>query len=74
MPKKTFTPEQIVAKLRQVEVLISQGQRCRWPAKKPVSSIRPWHSICSIDSFRFSYFVWVVVSLQLRCSQRLSRQ
>ena len=25
-PKKTFTPEQIVAKLRQVEVLISQGK------------------------------------------------
>ena len=24
MPKKTFTPEQIVAKLRQIEVLISQ--------------------------------------------------
>jgi hypothetical protein len=23
MPKKTFTPEQIVAKLRQVEVLVS---------------------------------------------------
>jgi putative transposase len=27
MPKKTFTPEQIVAKLRQIEVLVSQGQR-----------------------------------------------
>jgi putative transposase len=26
MPKKTFTPEQIVAKLRQVEVLVSQGK------------------------------------------------
>lgn len=26
MPKKTFTPEQIVAKLRQIEVLISQGK------------------------------------------------
>ena len=26
MPKKAFTPEQIVAKLRQVEVLISQGK------------------------------------------------
>jgi putative transposase len=26
VPKKTFTPEQIVAKLRQVEVLISQGK------------------------------------------------
>jgi putative transposase len=26
MPKKTFTPEQIVAKLRQVEVLMSQGK------------------------------------------------
>ena len=27
MPKKTFTPEQIVAKLRQIEVFVSQGQR-----------------------------------------------
>jgi putative transposase len=27
MPKKTFTPEQIVATLRQIEVLVSQGQR-----------------------------------------------
>jgi hypothetical protein len=26
MPKKTVTPEQIVAKLRQVEVLLSQGK------------------------------------------------
>jgi putative transposase len=27
MPKKTFTPEQIVATLRQIEVLVSQGQK-----------------------------------------------
>jgi hypothetical protein len=27
MPKKTFTPEQIVGKLRQIEVLVSQGDR-----------------------------------------------
>jgi putative transposase len=27
MPKKTFTPEQIVNKLWQVEVLVSQGKR-----------------------------------------------
>lgn len=26
MPKKRYTPEEIVAKLRQVEVLVSQGQ------------------------------------------------
>ena len=26
MPRKTFTPEQIVAKLRQIEVLVSQGR------------------------------------------------
>ena len=26
MPKKTFNPEQIVAKLRQIEVLLSQGK------------------------------------------------
>jgi len=27
MPKRTFTPEQIVATLRQIEVLVSQGKR-----------------------------------------------
>ena len=26
MPRKTFTPEQIIAKLRQIEVLIAQGK------------------------------------------------
>jgi len=26
MPRKSFNPEQIIAKLRQIEVLISQGQ------------------------------------------------
>ena len=26
MPKKTYTPEQIVAKLRQIEVLVGQGK------------------------------------------------
>jgi len=26
MPKKTFTPEQVVTKLRQIEVLLSQGK------------------------------------------------
>ena len=26
MPRKSFTPEQVIAKLRQVEVLIGQGQ------------------------------------------------
>ena len=27
MPKKRYKPEEIVAKLRQVDVLMSQGQR-----------------------------------------------
>ena len=27
MPKKTFTPEQIVGKLRKIEVLIGQGKK-----------------------------------------------
>jgi hypothetical protein len=40
MPKKTFTPEQIVGKLRQIEVLVSQGKRCRWRAMIPGSSSR----------------------------------
>ncbi len=29
MPKKTFTPEQIVGKLRQIEVLVSQGKTAK---------------------------------------------
>ena len=28
MPNKTFTPEQIVGMLRQLEVLVSQGKTC----------------------------------------------
>ena len=37
MPRKSFTPEQIIAKLRQIEVLISQ-----WPevAGRPASRSR----------------------------------
>jgi hypothetical protein len=34
MPKKTFTPEQIVGKLRQVEVLVSQGKTVPLAAKE----------------------------------------
>jgi putative transposase len=34
MPKKTFTPEQIVAKLRQIEVLVSQGKTIPQACKK----------------------------------------
>ena len=26
MPKRTFTPEQVVTKLRQIEVLVNQGK------------------------------------------------
>lgn len=32
MPKRTFTPEQIVAKLRQLEVLASQGKTVGQPS------------------------------------------
>jgi len=34
MPKKTFTPEQIVAKLRQIEVQVSQGKTVPLAAKE----------------------------------------
>lgn len=44
MPKKRFTPEQIVAKLRQIEVLISQGkgvpQACKEAGISDVSYYR----------------------------------
>ena len=43
MPKKTFTPEQIVAKLRQIEVLVSQGRRCQWRAGKRGSSSQTFY-------------------------------
>jgi len=34
MPKKTFTPEQIVTKLRQIEVLMSQGKTVSQASKE----------------------------------------
>jgi putative transposase len=34
MPKKTFTPEQIVGKLRQIEVLVGQGKTVPLAAKE----------------------------------------
>jgi putative transposase len=34
MPNKTFTPEQIVAKLRQIDVLLSQGKTVPLPCKE----------------------------------------
>ena len=44
MPKKSFTPERIVAKLRQIEVLISQGkgvpQACKEAGISDVSYYR----------------------------------
>ena len=41
MPKKTFTPEQIVPKLRQIEVLIGQGKAVPWRARRQGSPRRP---------------------------------
>lgn len=34
MPKRTFTPEQIVGKLRQIEVLMGQGKTVTQAAKE----------------------------------------
>ena len=39
MPKKTFAPEQIVTKLRQIEVLVSQGKTV--PAASKEAGINP---------------------------------
>ena len=41
MPQKKHKPEEIVAKLRQVDVLVSQGQSGRLPASHPVPLRRP---------------------------------
>ena len=56
MPKKSFTPEEIVAKLRQIEVLLSQGKTVPLACKKlpgtplEVSDPRP-HKLRDCNSF-----------------------
>ena len=40
MPIKTFTPEQIVGKLRQIEVLVSQSKTVRLPRRTPKTGHR----------------------------------
>ena len=45
MPKKRHKPEEIVAKLRQVDVLVSQGQSVA-------------DAICSIGVTEVSYYRW----------------
>jgi len=48
MPKKTFTPEQIVGKLLQIEMLVSQGKRL------PLLGIvgDPFFTLCGIGPGR----------------------
>ena len=41
MPKKRYTPEEIVAKLRQVDVLVSQGQNIA-DAIRHLSGVTRW--------------------------------
>lgn len=43
MPKKTFTPEQIVAKLRQIEVLMSQGKTVPQACKEVSDYFLHWN-------------------------------
>jgi hypothetical protein len=33
--RKNWSAEQIVAKLRQIEVQLAKARACRWPAKRP---------------------------------------
>ena len=50
MPKKRYTPEEIVAKLRQVDVLVSQGQNIADAIRQiGVSEVTGslWHSPCT---------------------------
>ena len=44
MPNKTFTPEQIVGMLRQIEVLVSQGKTVPLACKTAGSGM-PSHSL-----------------------------
>jgi hypothetical protein len=41
MPKKRYTAEEIIHKLREAEVLLSQGNPSVRPASSSVSAIRP---------------------------------
>ena len=45
MPKRKYTPEEIVAKLRQVDVLVSQGQSVT-------------DAVRSIGVTQFTYYRW----------------
>jgi putative transposase len=42
MPKRTFTPEQVVAKLRQIEVFMSQGKTIALACKEAGITQEPY--------------------------------
>jgi putative transposase len=43
MPKKTFTPEQIVGKLRQIEVLVGQGKTVPLACKEASITVQTFY-------------------------------
>ena len=43
MPKKSFSPEQIIAKLRQIEVLVAQGNSVAVACKEAEISEQPYY-------------------------------
>jgi len=47
MARRTFTPEQIVAKLRQIQVLISQGKPVALACKEAEISEQSSETSCS---------------------------
>ncbi|MGA2311839.1 MAG: hypothetical protein ABSF87_05655 [Xanthobacteraceae bacterium] len=54
MPKKRYAPEEIVAKLRQVDVLVSEGQNiaCAMNCSTAKSSTRCARAQIVIESWR----------------------
>jgi len=75
MARKRYKPEEIVAKLRQVDVLVSQGQAmaalvtraCWLPLRLDASSTRPY-SASSIFIGRRGIFPNVVApAISIRC-------
>ena len=47
MPRKIYKPEEIVAKLRQVDVLTSQGRTTSWGPVTTASRPGPRHLCCA---------------------------
>jgi hypothetical protein len=71
MPKKRYTPEEIIAKLRQVDVLVSQGQNIADAI--PASAYPMQRAICCRIFTPAALPVYPAASLRDYCSGVLRR-